>query len=58
VRRVFAIATLAVVAAFGASLYAADEDTPEAAATRKKLQEKKVRAACRATRRSTSTSRT
>jgi autotransporter-associated beta strand protein len=42
VRRVLAIAALAVVAAFAASLYAADEDTPEAAATRKKLQEKKV----------------
>ena len=41
-RRVFALAALAVVAAFAASLYAADEDTPEAAATRKKLQEKKV----------------
>jgi hypothetical protein len=40
VRRVFAIAALAVCAAFAASLYAADEDTPEAAATRKKLQMK------------------
>jgi autotransporter-associated beta strand protein len=40
VRRVFALAALAVVAAFAASLYAADEDTPEAAATRKKLQTK------------------
>lgn len=39
-RRVFALAALAVVAAFAASLYAADEDTPEAAATRKKLQTK------------------
>jgi hypothetical protein len=40
VRRVFALTALAVVAAFAASLYAADEDTPEAAATRKKLQTK------------------
>ena len=39
-RRVFALTALAVVAAFAASLYAADEDTPEAAATRKKLQTK------------------
>jgi hypothetical protein len=39
VRRVLAIATLAVVALFTANVFA-DDDTPEAAATRKKLQQK------------------
>jgi type II secretory pathway component GspD/PulD (secretin) len=40
VRRVIAIAAFAVCALTAASVFAADDDTPEAAATRKKLQTK------------------
>jgi type II secretory pathway component GspD/PulD (secretin) len=40
VRRILALAVIAVVAASAVPLYAADDDTPQAAATRKKLQTK------------------